>query len=98
MSNPIRSYSQTPLQAYGPAPQPPTPASGARPAQTAEPAQPARPAAPQAEARSLSAAEQQMIDRFFPAEPRMTLKLYGPGRGAHTVDPTALGTRLDLSG
>ena len=102
MSNPIRPYAQVPLQAYGPALQPPAPAP-ARPTPPAEatsaPPQAARSVSePSGLTSGLSAAEQQMIERFFPPEPRMTLKLYGPGRGAHTLDPSALGTRLDLRG
>ena len=50
------------------------------------------------EADPLSKAEQQMIDRYFPPSTEMTLRLYNPGRGAHTVNPGAVGTRLDLRG
>ena len=38
-----------------------------------------------------------MIDRYFPPKPEMTLRLYGPGREAQSVSPTALGGRLDLN-
>ncbi|MEP0548541.1 MAG: hypothetical protein ABJF88_16520 [Rhodothermales bacterium] len=67
---------------------------------------PARPAAPPADAApanaaaatsALSADEQQMIDRYFPPQPKLELRLYGPGREAQTVSPGAVGGRLDLS-
>lgn len=45
----------------------------------------------------LSAAERQMIDQYFPPSPRMTLRLYGPGRPT-AVTPHGLGRRLDLRG
>ncbi|NNF59049.1 MAG: hypothetical protein HKN04_12515 [Rhodothermaceae bacterium] len=56
-------------------------------ASASEPAQPS----------DLSVDEQQMIDRYFPPKPEMTLRLYGPGREAQTVSPNALGGRLDLN-
>lgn len=45
---------------------------------------------------ALSHDEAAMIDRYFPAEPKTTLRLYGRS-GAHTVQPSSLGSRLDLS-
>ena len=54
--------------------------------------------APAAPANGLSAAEQQMIDRYFPAAPALTLRLYGADRHAQQVNPHALGGRLDLRG
>jgi hypothetical protein len=38
-----------------------------------------------------------MIDRYFPPQPKLALRLYGPGREAQAVNPTAVGGRLDLS-
>lgn len=49
-------------------------------------------------ASDLSEAEAGMIDRKFPESERMRLRLYGPGRGASTVDPEARGRRLDVRG
>lgn len=46
----------------------------------------------------LSAAEQQMIDRYFPPSETMSLRLYSPGQGARTLNPGRLGSRLDLQG
>lgn len=60
-------------------------------------AAPARSPAPQQSA-SLSSAEQQQIQQQFPASPALSMRLYGPGAGAHTVAPGALGSRLDLQG
>jgi hypothetical protein len=55
-----------------------------------------RPAARTDAAHGLSRDEAAMIDRYFPAEPKTTLRLYGRS-GATTVQPSALGSRLDLS-
>ncbi|QXD16038.1 hypothetical protein GQ464_003565 [Rhodocaloribacter litoris] len=55
-------------------------------------------ARPALEQIPLSAEEQQMIDREFPPRPALTLRLYGPGRQGQTVNPAALGTRLDVRG
>jgi len=63
-------------------------------ARPAEAAQQARPAA----AGDLSTAEQQMIDRYFPPAPALTLRLYGANRAAQHVNPNAVGGRLDLMG
>jgi len=46
----------------------------------------------------LSHDEQQMIRRYFPDTPAMTLRLYGPGRESKNLNPTAIGSRLDLRG
>ena len=60
---------------------------------------PVRPAeARQMQANGLSADEQQMIDRYFPSSPALTLRLYGADRSAQQVNPNALGSRLDLKG
>jgi len=69
-------------------------------ADTAKPAsesQPTQSAATPTQAGALSADEQQMIDRYFPPQPKLALRLYGPGREAQAVNPTAIGGRLDLS-
>jgi hypothetical protein len=80
---------QTPPAQAPPAPRP----DAAKPA--AEPP-PTRSAAT-AQTDALSADEQQMIDRYFPPQPKLALRLYGPGREAQAVNPTAVGGRLDLS-
>lgn len=99
MNNRIGSYLNTQLQAYqrtqqareAQAPSP-TPASAPTgPVQAQQPAQPASPTA-------LTKAEEQMIDRFFPPTPALSLRLYGPGRTTHNLNPGALGSRLDLRG
>ena len=46
----------------------------------------------------LSAVEQQMIDRYFPASEAMTMRLYGANRGAATINPGAVGGHLDVRG
>lgn len=60
-------------------------------------AQPTRSTKAPAQPHALSADEQQMIDRYFPPQPEMALRLYGPGRDAQTISPTPLGGRLDLN-
>ena len=74
---------------------PPAPPS-ARPAAPTADAAPAN-AATATTASALSADEQQMIDRYFPPQPKLALRLYGPGCEAQTVSPNAVGGRLDLS-
>lgn len=79
---------------------PPIQPAEARPASEAKPAAPSgaeRVSSESAQPYALSADEQQMIDRYFPPQPEMALRLYGPGRDAQTVSPTALGGRLDLN-
>ncbi len=46
----------------------------------------------------LSEAEDRMIRRYFPESPGMKLKLYGPGRNSRSIQPQALGQRIDLRG
>ena len=53
-------------------------------------------AAPADAAHALSKDEAAMIDRYFPSEPKTALRLYGRS-GTHTVEPSSLGSRLDLS-
>lgn len=68
------------------------------------PAQPQQPVRAEAAARPLpgdvnvplSAAEQTMIERQFPAAPALSMRLYGPSRTSQTVTPGAVGNRLDL--
>ena len=61
-------------------------------------AMPDAPAAKQESAAGLTAAEQTAIDRLFPPSETLEMRVYGAGRQAHTVNPKALGTRLDLRG
>lgn len=46
----------------------------------------------------LSEAESKMIRNYFPESEQMQLRLYGPGRKSETVNPNAVGRRLDLRG
>ena len=100
MSNAIRSYgytssysrltqrgdvqakSQQPAEATQQAAKPPTAAG------TAQPTGPS----------GLEPAEREMIGRYFPESPSMSMRLYGPNSQSRTVNPGALGTRLDLQG
>jgi hypothetical protein len=49
-------------------------------------------------ASDLSVDERTMIDRYFPASPEMSMRIYGPGRQTTSVNPTAIGGRLDMRG
>ncbi|MDX1532320.1 MAG: hypothetical protein R3362_12390 [Rhodothermales bacterium] len=68
----------------------------AHPQAPAEPRAPAAPAAEAARADGLTTAERTAIARYFPEQPQVTLRLYGPGRDVQTVRPDAVGGRLDL--
>ena len=46
----------------------------------------------------LSQAEKQMIHQFFPEVPGMALRIYQSDSSAKKVDPSSLGSRLDLKG
>jgi hypothetical protein len=39
-----------------------------------------------------------MINQYFPPSEQMTLRLYGPGLKSETLNPNAVGQRLDLRG
>ncbi len=79
--------------------QTPAPPAQPRPAPATSAAEPTAEPKPGAAAQPhpLSGDEQRMIDRYFPPQPELALRLYGPGRDAQTVSPTALGGRLDLN-
>lgn len=72
---------------------PAAPAQQAAPARTA-----AGPNAAGLNAAGLNQAEQQMIARYFPESPTMSMRLYGSNRSAQHVNPGAVGSRLDLRG
>ncbi|MEX0748140.1 MAG: hypothetical protein WED81_03295 [Rhodothermales bacterium] len=46
----------------------------------------------------LSVEESRMIEQNFPPSPQMTLRIYSPGKNAHSVNPNGIGSRLDLRG
>lgn len=71
-----------------------TAASTVRSPYLAQPAQAARPAAP----AELSRPEQQMIERYFPAQPALSTRLYGPTHKAQDLTPARVGAHLDLRG
>lgn len=83
---------------YTPAVQSPTRTPGTEGASAASfdaaPVQQTAPAAPE----GITPAEQSMIAQEFPAEASVSLRLYGPGRGAETLTPRGLGQNLDLRG
>lgn len=97
MSNGIPSFNAGygRVQGYGAVAQP----QDVRPRPEVQQAAPTRATAPSAApANGLSQAEQQMIDRYFPPSPALTLRLYGANRSAQQVNPHAVGARLDLRG
>ena len=46
----------------------------------------------------LTVEESRMIEQNFPPSPQMTLRIYSPGKNAHSVNPNGIGSRLDLRG
>ena len=48
--------------------------------------------------KALTAQEQQMIEQTFPEKPELSMRLYGRSRGTQTLNPGALGSRLDVQG
>lgn len=73
--------------------------------QTRQAAQAAPAAAPRPPAQlqqatapaAVAPAEAQRIERAFPEQPALSMKLYGRTSSAQTVAPGSLGHRLDLS-
>lgn len=51
-----------------------------------------------AAATDLTAEESGMIDRYFPANEEMSLRIYGPGNKPANLNPGGIGSRLDLRG
>ena len=77
--------------------------SGASPQKADEPARESAPApAPAARASSLGSGlsedESTMIRDYFPESEQMQLRLYGPNRKTESMNPNAVGRRLDLRG
>lgn len=85
----LNAYSRVQSQSETPPAQAP-----AAPEQAAETGRPASSGA----AQGLSRDEQHMISRYFPERPELSMRLYGPDQHARTVQPDALGSRLDVSG
>lgn len=55
--------------------------------------------APEPEAmKDLSRPEQKMIQRYFPDNPDLSMRLYGADRNEQQVNPEALGSHIDLRG
>lgn len=46
----------------------------------------------------LTAAEQQLIYRYFPASPSLEMRLYKPDMSTNKVDPGSVGSRVDIRG
>ena len=99
MSHGINAYYRNQIGAAGqvqntPAARPPSSSPEVRQANQVAPAKQASATAAMSE---LSEAESQMIDRYFPASEAMSLRLYGPGSQARTMN-ASVGTRLDIQG
>ncbi len=100
MSYPIQSAANRPVGLYQRLQRTTAPQAPRAPEANPTPQQ-AAPAAPANAAQStakLTAAEQHMIDSYFPASPKLTLRLYGPAQQAASASPATLGSRLDLRG
>ena len=96
MSNGIYGYNAARINAYRPVEKTADSARETAAARTNDPATPtaARPIL----GADLSSDEARMISQHFPPAPQMTLRLYGPGRQAHSVNPNGVGSRLDIKG
>jgi len=97
MSHGIHTYYQNRFIATNPVQPRANVRASAETPQSASPANASQSAAG-ATQPGLSAAEQQMIDRYFPPSETMMLRIYGPRQGARTLTPANLGSRLDLQG
>lgn len=99
MNNRINPYQNAlipSLQQAVPRSEAPAPADkAASPAPRAEAVAPAHKGA---DVDGLTPVEQQMINRYFPKSESMTLRLYSANRNAQTINPGAVGTRLDVRG
>lgn len=102
MSNDIGSFHPSnfnPYQRVGRNTQVPAqPSTGAEDAQKADEAHTPTNSDASTEAQSLSAAEREMIERKFPSNPDLSMRLYGPNRDTQTVNPSVLGNNLDMRG
>ncbi|MEF8816890.1 MAG: hypothetical protein V5A20_02245 [Salinibacter sp.] len=47
---------------------------------------------------TLTTQEREAISENFPEDPELSMRLYGRGRGAQTVNPNAVGGNLDVTG
>lgn len=47
---------------------------------------------------ALTAQEQRVIEKQFPEAPELSMRLYGQSRGTETINPGAVGGRLDVTG
>ncbi|MBB4090326.1 hypothetical protein [Salinibacter ruber] len=47
---------------------------------------------------ALTTQERRAIEENFPEDPELSMRLYGRGRGAQTVNPNAVGGNLDVTG
>jgi len=47
---------------------------------------------------ALTTQEREAIEENFPEDPELSMRLYGRGRGAQTVNPNAVGGNLDVTG
>ena len=47
---------------------------------------------------ALTTQERKAIEENFPEDPELSMRLYGRGRGAQTVNPNSVGSNLDVTG
>lgn len=47
---------------------------------------------------TLTTREREAIEENFPEDPELSMRLYGRGRGAQTVNPNSVGSNLDVTG
>lgn len=95
-----QAYDRLPQRSDAQQPKPQTSVAAQAAPQTAEAqtSEPSGTATPPSGAGGLEPAEQEMINHYFPTSRAMSMRLYGPNGQSHTVNPGALGTRMDLQG
>ena len=73
--------------------------SASNPEKSSEAQQATGPAeAQEASDDTLTTQEREAISENFPEDPELSMRLYGRGRGAQTVNPNAVGGNLDVTG
>lgn len=99
MSNTISSSAHAGIQTYHTRSNSPEAASSAQEAQSADAKDQARPAASHDALdamKDLTSSEKEMIREEFPEAPDLSMRLYGADRDAKSVNPHAVGQRLDV--
>jgi hypothetical protein len=101
MSTPIQSYGAAGYAAYTQQTRPTEETARPQPSESPDASsaqrtpEDAAASTQRASENGLTSQEQQMIDRQFPEKPELSMRLYGRGQNTETVNPGAVGSRLD---